>query len=113
MHWQVSPGDAGKLCFDPFLRWIDDDRAAFAEYQLFHFDETEQGAMANIVGIDFIHLPLADEDDFVDSFGCHLDLDLIVVDARRAAVVYPKSSSGTRAIDGAASMTYMVSLPFF
>ena len=69
MHRQISSRNAFKFGFYLFLRGIDDHRAALAENELLHFDETEQVAVTDITGINLVNLSLAREDDLVDTFG--------------------------------------------
>ena len=72
MHRQVGSLDVFKFGFDLFFGRIDYDGSPLAKDQFLNFDETEQLAMTNVTGVDFVNLALAHKDDFEELFLSHL-----------------------------------------
>jgi len=89
VHGQIGSFDILELGFDFFFRRINDDTRPLAEDKLFYFDKSEHFAMANLAGVDLVDLSLAHENDAIEVFLAHADIDSNVLGAA-GRVVYAK-----------------------
>ena len=65
MHGNVSAGDVVELGFQIFFGRVYHQRIIFSEHEFFDFDKTENGALLDVPGINFINFALIMKDHFV------------------------------------------------
>ena len=71
MHRQVGALHVLEFGFDLLLGRVDDNRRALTKNEFLDFDESEQAAVANAAGVDFIDLSLAQEGNSIESVLAH------------------------------------------
>src|SRR5690554_3475128 len=63
--------DVGKLRLQFFFRRVDDDLSALAKNKLLSLEKAPEIALVDLADIDFVDLPLIEENDLVDRILCH------------------------------------------